>query len=50
VESAKFVGDDQIDLTLKPGKTYSDGDKVKGATKVMSYYVVPAWATPWSTR
>ena len=39
VESAKFVGDDQIDLTLKAGKTYSDGDKVKDATKVMAYYV-----------
>ena len=39
MESAKFVGDDQINLTLKPGQTYSDGDKVKGATKVMSYYV-----------
>ena len=39
VESAKFVGDDQINLTLKPGKSYSDGDKVKGANKVMSYYV-----------
>jgi cell division protease FtsH len=41
VESAKFVGDGEIDLTLKPGKTYSDGASVKGATKVMSYYVVP---------
>ena len=40
VDSAKFVGDDQIDLTLKPGVTYSDGANVKGATKVMSYYVV----------
>jgi cell division protease FtsH len=40
VESAKFVGEDQIDLTLKPGVTYSDGANVKGATKVMSYYVV----------
>ena len=39
VESAKFVGDDQMQLTLKPGKTYSDGDKVKDATKVMTYYV-----------
>jgi cell division protease FtsH len=39
VESAKFVGDDQIDLTLKPGKTYSDGDKVKAANKVSAYYV-----------
>jgi cell division protease FtsH len=41
VESAKFVGDGEIDLTLKAGKTYSDGANVKGATKVMSYYVVP---------
>jgi cell division protease FtsH len=40
VASAKFVGDDEIDLTLKAGKTYSDGGNVKGATKVMSYYVV----------
>ena len=39
VESAKFVGDDKIDLTLKSGKTYSDGDKVKAATKVSAYYV-----------
>jgi cell division protease FtsH len=39
VESAKFSGDDQLDLTLKPGKTYSDGDKVKDATKVSTYYV-----------
>jgi len=39
VESAKFAGDDKIDLTLKPGKTYSDGDKVKAATKVSAYYV-----------
>ncbi|MDQ1484242.1 MAG: cell division protease FtsH, partial [Actinomycetota bacterium] len=40
VESAKFVGDDEIDLTLKPGQSFSDGDKVKNANKVMSYYVV----------
>ena len=39
VDSAKFVGADQIDLTLKTGQSYSDGDKIKGATKVMSYYV-----------
>ncbi|HEX7538569.1 MAG TPA: ATP-dependent zinc metalloprotease FtsH [Dermatophilaceae bacterium] len=39
VESAKFVGTDQLDITLKPGKTYSDGDKVKAATKVTTYYV-----------
>jgi cell division protease FtsH len=40
VESAKFVGDDRIDLTLKSGVTYSDGDKVKNADKVQAYYVV----------
>jgi cell division protease FtsH len=40
VQSAKFVGDDEIDLTLKPGKTYSDGGQVKGADKVLAYYVV----------
>jgi cell division protease FtsH len=40
VDSAKFVGDDEIDLTLKPGQSFSDGDKVKNANKVMSYYVV----------
>ncbi len=39
VDSAKFVGADQIDLTLKAGQSYSDGAKIKGATKVMSYYV-----------
>jgi len=39
VDSAKFVGEDQVQLTLKPGKTYSDGDKVKAADKVMAYYV-----------
>jgi len=39
VDSAKFVGEDQVQLTLKPGQTYSDGDKVKAADKVMAYYV-----------
>src|SRR5450759_1401812 len=39
VQSAKFVGDDQIDLTLKAGRTYSDGANVKSATKVMRYYI-----------
>jgi len=39
VDSAKFVGDDRIDLTLKPGQTYSDGDKVKAVDKVQAYYV-----------
>ncbi len=39
VDSAKFVGTDEIDLTLKPGQTYSDGNNVKAAGKVMAYYV-----------
>src|SRR5680860_47313 len=39
VDSAKFAGVDQINLTLKPGQTYSDGGKVKAADKVMAYYV-----------
>jgi cell division protease FtsH len=39
VDSATFVGADQLELTLKPGQSYSDGAKIKGATKVMSYYV-----------
>ena len=39
VDSAKFVGDDRIDLTLKQGQSYSDGDKVKAAVKVQAYYV-----------
>jgi cell division protease FtsH len=39
VDSAEFVGEDQVQLTLKPGQTYSDGDKVKAADKVMAYYV-----------
>jgi len=41
VESAKFVNDDEVDLTLLPGKSYSDGASVKNATQVMTYYVVP---------
>src|SRR6185503_8988889 len=41
VEEAKFVGEDRLDLTLKPGKSYSDGDKVKDPTnKVQTLYVV----------
>jgi len=39
VESAKFVGEDRIDLTLKPGRTYSDGAKIKDVSKVQAYYV-----------
>jgi cell division protease FtsH len=40
VDSAKFAGTDRLDLTLKPGQSYSDGDQVKAATKVETYYVV----------
>ena len=39
VDSAKFAGEDQVQLTLKAGQTYSDGDKVEAADKVMAYYV-----------
>ena len=45
VESAKFAGTDRIDLTLKPGQTYSDGDKVKAADKVQAYYVTQRGAS-----
>ncbi|HET7477242.1 MAG TPA: ATP-dependent zinc metalloprotease FtsH [Dermatophilaceae bacterium] len=38
VDSAK-VEVDRVNLTLKPGVTYSDGDQVKGATRVMAFYV-----------
>ena len=41
VDSAKFVGEDQVQLTLKPGQKYSDGNNVKAADKVMAYYVTP---------
>ena len=45
VQSAKFAGTDRIDLTLKPGQTYSDGDKVKAADKVQAYYVTQRGAS-----
>jgi len=45
VDSAKFVGEDRIDLTLKPGVKYSDGDKVKDATKVQAFYILPRGAS-----
>src|SRR4029078_11721753 len=41
VDSAKSVGEGRIDLTLKPGVKYSDGDKVKDATKVQAFYILP---------
>ena len=39
VDSAKLLNNERIELTLKPGQAYSDGDKVKDATKVYAYYV-----------
>jgi cell division protease FtsH len=39
VESAKLTDNEVMDLTLKPGETYSDGDTVKDATKVRAQYV-----------
>jgi cell division protease FtsH len=38
VQSAKLTPD-RVDLTLKDGQTYSDGDKVKNASKVEAFYV-----------
>ena len=34
VESARVVNNERLELTLKEGVTYSDGAKVKDATKV----------------
>ncbi len=38
VESAKITPD-RVDLTLKKGETYSDGDQVQDASRVQAYYV-----------
>ncbi|MGZ4782314.1 MAG: ATP-dependent metallopeptidase FtsH/Yme1/Tma family protein, partial [Oryzihumus sp.] len=40
VDSAKFVDNEHIDLTLKKGQSYTGGD-VKDATRVRAYYVTP---------
>jgi cell division protease FtsH len=40
VDSAKFVDNDHVDLTLKKGQGYSSGD-IKDATRVRAYYVNP---------
>ena len=48
VDSAKFVGEDRLDLTLKPGTSYSDGDKVKDPTnKVQTFYIVQRGTSCW---
>ncbi|MDQ6911019.1 MAG: ATP-dependent zinc metalloprotease FtsH, partial [Actinomycetota bacterium] len=39
VDSAKLLNNERMELTLKPGEAFSDGDKVKNATKVYAYYV-----------
>ncbi len=39
VESARVVNNERLELTLKDGMTYSDGAKVKDATKVYAFYV-----------
>ncbi|MEO7236538.1 MAG: ATP-dependent metallopeptidase FtsH/Yme1/Tma family protein, partial [Lapillicoccus sp.] len=39
VDSAKLLNNERIELTLKAGDAFSDGDKVKNATKVYAYYV-----------
>ncbi len=39
VDSAKLLNNEKVELTLKPGQTYSDGDKVKDASKVYAFYV-----------
>jgi cell division protease FtsH len=39
VESARVVNNERLELTLKEGVTYSDGAKVKDATKVYAFYV-----------
>jgi cell division protease FtsH len=38
VQSAKLEVD-KVDLTLKKGESYSDGDGVKDATRVQAYYI-----------
>ncbi|MEI2766378.1 MAG: ATP-dependent zinc metalloprotease FtsH [Dermatophilaceae bacterium] len=40
VEQAKLLNNEKIQLTLKEGQTYSDGARIKDATKVEAYYVI----------
>ncbi|MBK8468511.1 MAG: ATP-dependent zinc metalloprotease FtsH [Candidatus Phosphoribacter sp.] len=39
VASARVVNNERLELTLKDGITYSDGDRVKDAALVYAYYV-----------
>jgi len=39
VESARVVNNERIELVLKEGVTYSDGARIKDATKVYAFYV-----------
>ena len=39
VDTAKLLNNERLELVLKDGVTYSDGSRVKDATKVYSYYV-----------
>ena len=39
VDTAKVLNNERLELVLKDGVTYSDGAKVKDATKVYTYYV-----------
>jgi cell division protease FtsH len=39
VESAKLLNNERLELVLKDGQLYSDGDKIKDAKKVYSFYV-----------
>ena len=39
VETARVVNNERLELTLKEGVTYSDGARVKDASKVYAFYV-----------
>ncbi len=39
VETVKLLNNERMELTLKEGQTYSDGEQVKDATKVYAFYV-----------
>ena len=39
VDTAKLLNNERLELVLKDGVTYSDGTRVKDATKVYTYYV-----------
>ena len=39
VDTAKLLNNERLELVLKDGQLYSDGDKIKDAKKVYSFYV-----------